>query len=78
LELRKISHGVSKMNLPDYIRKKMTLHEYIKFWYIQKRTTKKMKRMDYHISKAKKYEDLMYKSDDYVVKYTNKMCIKYA
>ena len=56
----------------------MTLHEYIKFWYIQKRTTKKMKRMDYHISKAKKYEDLMYKSDDYVVKYTNKMCIKYA
>ena len=66
------------MNLPDYIRKKMTLYEYIKFWYIQKRTIKTMKKMDHHIYNAKKYEDLMYKSDEYVVKYTNKMCIKYA
>jgi hypothetical protein len=56
----------------------MTLREYIKFWYIQKRTTKKMKKMDHHISKAKKYEELMYKSDDRFVEYINKMCIKYA
>ena len=56
----------------------MTLYEYIKFWYIQKRTIKTMKKMDHHIYNAKKYEDLMYKSDDYVVRYTNKMCIKYA
>ena len=78
LELRKISYGVSKMNLPQYIRIKMSLRERIKFWYIRKRIIRLTKKMDYHISKSKKYEEYMYKGDDRFVEYTNEMRMKYA
>jgi hypothetical protein len=78
LELRKISYDISKMNLPRYIRIKMSLRERIKFWYIRKRIIRLTKKMDYHISKSKKYEEYMYKGDDRFVEYTNEMCMKYA
>lgn len=66
------------MNVPVYIRKKMTFRECVKFWYTRKRVAKMTKKMDHHISKAKKYEDLMYKSDDEFVECINKLCMKYA
>lgn len=56
----------------------MSLRERIKFWYIRKRIIRLTKKMDYHISKSKKYEEYMYKGDDRFVEYINEMCMKYA
>jgi len=66
------------MNLPRYIRIKMSLRERVKFWYMRKKIIWLTKRMDYHISKSKKYEEHMYKGDDCFVEYINEMCMKYA
>ena len=71
------------MNVPKYVRKRMSIRERFKFWYLRNKSLRMMKKMAYHIlhgnhKKACDYEDLMYKYDNTFSEFANKMFIKYA
>ena len=55
----------------------MTLGEKYKMFILRMRAKRAMKKMDYHIHKSHKYEDKMYKSDDKLVNFIQRMSVKY-
>jgi hypothetical protein len=71
------------MELPNYIRKKMSLFERFKLFRYKRGLKTSMSKLDYYIVrvthlKCCKYETLMYYYDGKIEEYQKKMCTKYA
>lgn len=66
------------MKIPGYVSTKMSLVEKMKLFILRRRAAQAMKRMDYYIKKSHTYEDALYKSDDALVDFIQKLSIKYV
>lgn len=65
------------MKIPKYITEKMSLGEKCKLLILRIRAKRAMKKMDYYIHKSHKYEDKMYKTDDKLVDFIQRLSVKY-
>lgn len=71
------------MELPNYIRNKMSPFQRFKLFMYKRGLKRSMAKMDYYIVRAAhlecyKYEKLMYYYDGKIEDYHKKMCTKYA
>jgi hypothetical protein len=66
------------MRLPDYVYKKLTIIERIKYLLYRRKVNSMTDKMDYHLKKSCEYETLMYNSDGRFNDFIKEMSVKYA